>query len=195
MKMSLSVLFSFDGQSLISGDYGGTVRQWNVQTGSSLCFWQAREGRIFTLALHPDNIRLASGGSDRFVRLWDVRTGQSLKTFQGHRAAVSAVCFATDGQHLISASFDRTIRIWDIAAEHCIQTLQGHQNVVSSVIDDTALFSSSLDESILMCNLNSGDCLRTLIAPRPYEGMNITGAIGLTEAEVATLKALGAIGN
>lgn len=191
----LSVLFSFDGQSLISGDYGGTVRQWNVQTGSSLCCWQAHEGRIFTLALHPDSVRVASGGSDRLVRLWDVRTGQCLKTFQGHRAAVSAVCFTIDGQHLISASFDRTIRIWDIATEHCIQTLQGHQNVVSSVIDDTALFSSSLDETIRLWNLNSGDCLRTLITPRPYEGMNITRAIGLTEAEVATLKALGAIGN
>jgi hypothetical protein len=28
---------------------------------------------------------------------------------------------------------------------------------------------------------------------RPYEGMNITGVKGLTEAEKATLKALGAI--
>ena len=124
-----------------------------------------------------------------------MRTGQCLKTFQGHLAAVSAVCFAIDGQHLISASFDRTIRIWDIATEHCIQTLQGHQNVVSSVIDDTALFSSSLDETIQVWDWKAGDCLRTLITPRPYEGMNITRAIGLTEAEVATLKALGAIGN
>jgi hypothetical protein len=28
---------------------------------------------------------------------------------------------------------------------------------------------------------------------RPYEGMNITGVKGLTEAEKATLKALGAV--
>jgi hypothetical protein len=35
--------------------------------------------------------------------------------------------------------------------------------------------------------------VRTLRADRPYEGMNITGVTGITEAQKATLKALGAI--
>lgn len=35
--------------------------------------------------------------------------------------------------------------------------------------------------------------LKTLKSTRPYERMNITGSKGLTEAEKATLKALGAV--
>jgi hypothetical protein len=31
------------------------------------------------------------------------------------------------------------------------------------------------------------------MSDRPYEGMNITGVKGLTAAEIATLKALGAV--
>jgi len=33
----------------------------------------------------------------------------------------------------------------------------------------------------------------TLRTPRPYEGMNIAGVAGLTEAQKSTLKALGAV--
>ena len=35
-----------------------------------------------------------------------------------------------------------------------------------------------------------GKCLKTLPVPKSYEGMNITG---LTDAQKATLKALGAV--
>jgi hypothetical protein len=41
--------------------------------------------------------------------------------------------------------------------------------------------------------VNTRECLKTIRADRPYERMNITGVTGLTEAQKATLKALGAI--
>lgn len=187
----LPVLFSSDGNHLISGDYDGIVRQWEVQTGSCR-HWQAHDGRIFTLALHPINFQVASGGNDQQIRLWDLKTGECLKILQGHTAAVSTIRFTPDGQQLISASFDQTVKIWDVATEQCLQTLQGHQNAVSSIVYDTVLFSSSLDETIRLWDIKTGKCLQTLQPPRPYEGMNITGTTGLTEAQRATLKALGA---
>jgi hypothetical protein len=42
--------------------------------------------------------------------------------------------------------------------------------------------------------LTTGECLQVLIAKRLYEGMNLTGATGLTPATRATLQMLGAIG-
>ncbi|MBW4472994.1 MAG: hypothetical protein KME45_21840 [Stenomitos rutilans HA7619-LM2] len=41
--------------------------------------------------------------------------------------------------------------------------------------------------------LSTGTCLKMLRVDRPYEGMNITSAIGLTPAQRVTLKALGAV--
>lgn len=38
-----------------------------------------------------------------------------------------------------------------------------------------------------------GKSMNTLCTPRPYDGMNILGITGLTEAQQATLKALGAV--
>jgi WD40 repeat protein len=55
------------------------------------------------------------------------------------------------------------------------------------------LVSSSLDETLKVWDIQTGECLRTLYVERPYEGMNITGVTGVTEAQKETLKRLGAI--
>jgi WD40 repeat protein len=51
------------------------------------------------------------------------------------------------------------------------------------------------DETIKLWNVYTGECLKTLRSDRPYERMNITGAVGLTESQKASLKALGAMEN
>lgn len=189
----LPVLFGENGQQLFSGDYGGVIRQWDVQTGDCLQSWSAHEGRIYAIALHPTHPQIISGGNDQQIKLWDLQTGNCLQVFQGHAAAIAALRFTPDGQQVISASFDQTIKLWDLNSGHCVQTFQGHQNVVSSIIHDGVLFSSSLDETIRQWDMTTGQSLKTWNTPRPYEGMNITKATGLTAAETATLKALGAI--
>ena len=44
-----------------------------------------------------------------------------------------------------------------------------------------------------MWDLESGERLRRLRRDRPYERLNITGVKGLTQAEIASLRGLGAI--
>ena len=56
-----------------------------------------------------------------------------------------------------------------------------------------SIFSASFDETIKDWDIETGKCLKTLRVPRPYEGMNIAGVTGLTEAQKITLKALGAV--
>ena len=48
-------------------------------------------------------------------------------------------------------------------------------------------------EAIMIWDLESGEHLQTLRRDRPYERLNITGIRGLTEAQKASLQALGAI--
>jgi WD40 repeat protein len=96
---------------------------------------------------------------------------------------------------LASGGYDKTVRLWDASSGDCISTLKEHTNWVRAVAfapDGQTLISGSQDETIKLWDVATGDCLNTLKAPRPYEGMNITGITGLTEAEKATLKLLGA---
>jgi WD40 repeat protein len=53
--------------------------------------------------------------------------------------------------------------------------------------------SGSRDGTVKLWDVNTGNCLRNLQDVYPYEGMNIAGAKGLTNADKATLKALGAV--
>lgn len=55
------------------------------------------------------------------------------------------------------------------------------------------LASGGQSEVIKLWNIETSECLHTLRPPRPYEGMNITGATGLTDAQRETLKQLGAV--
>jgi WD40 repeat protein len=52
--------------------------------------------------------------------------------------------------------------------------------------------SGSEDATIRVWNVQTGACVNVLRPDRPYEGMNITGIVGLTEAQRETLKQLGA---
>jgi WD40 repeat protein len=77
-----------------------------------------------------------------------------------------------------------------------LKTLQGHTDWVRSVTfnpDGQTLASGSTDETIKLWDINTEECIETLRAERPYEGMNITRVRGLTEAQKTTLKALGAV--
>ncbi len=67
---------------------------------------------------------------------------------------------------------------------------------VTSVIfssNGQVVLSGSDDRTIKLWDVATGRCNRTLMGDRLYEGMNIQGATGLTNAQKATLKALGAL--
>jgi WD40 repeat protein len=112
--------------------------------------------------------------------------------------------FSPDGQFIVSGSCDRTLKLWDIRTGQCYQTLAGHSELVYTLLvasiqlgDEASAslmaVSGSLDESIKFWDLQANKCWQTLRTPRPYEGMKIEDIQGLTEAQWATLKALGAV--
>jgi len=99
---------------------------------------------------------------------------------------------------MASVSADQTAKLWEINTGQCLQTLQGHTDWVSSVAwswDGQTLATGSSDETIKLWDVATGKYLKTLKTQRPYEGMNITRVTGLTQAQTATLKVLGAFEN
>lgn len=129
--------------------------------------------------------------------MWDINTAECLKTFDGHASLVLSVKFSPDGYTVASGSHDRTVKLWDVNTGKCLHTFEGHASWIWSISfspNGETLASGSQDETIKLWDIKTGKCLKTLKAPRPYEGMNITGTTGLNEAQKITLKALGAVG-
>jgi WD40 repeat protein len=190
------VIFSPDGQTLASSSFDRTIKLWDVLTGQCLKTLHGHTGSIFSVTFSPDGQTLASGSLDQTIKLWDVRTAQCFKTLQ-QPSQIKFIAFSPDGQTLASSGVDdQAISLWSVRTNQCFKTLQGHLKMVTSFSfssDSQTLVSSSLDETIKLWDVNTGECLKTLRAERPYEGMKITGATGLTEAQKAILIVLGAV--
>jgi WD40 repeat protein len=72
---------------------------------------------------------------------------------------------------------------------------QGHVGTILSLKrspDGRWLASGGNDGAIRIWELQSGELVQTLRRDRPYERLNITGLRGVTEAQKANLRALGA---
>jgi WD40 repeat protein len=97
---------------------------------------------------------------------------------------------------LISGGGDGKLRWWDVQSGKCMQVNDAHQGTVKSLRRSphgTRLASCGDDGAIRLWDLHLGKHLQILRRDRPYERLNITGIRGLTEAQKATLHALGAI--
>ncbi|MEG4073708.1 NB-ARC domain-containing protein [Microcoleus sp. Pol14C2] len=192
----MGIAFSPSGDILASASTDKTVKLWDVSTGKVLSTLMGNSGWVWSVAFTPDSNILASSNSDGSIKFWDINTGQFLTALEGHDGIVSSVMFSHDGTHLASGGHDQTVRVWDVSTNECLQVLRGHDNWVWSVAvspDGQILASASQDETIKLWDAVTGECIKTLPVPKPYEGMNITGVKGLTEATIATLKTLGAV--
>ena len=191
-----TVTFNPEG-SLLATAGESAVEIWDVASGNRLYILEEEEhkGRVKSVAFSPDCQLLVSGSTDKTIKIWDLHKRQLIRNLTGHDASVVSVAFSPDGEKIVSSACERTIRIWNVDDGKCIQELAGHQNWVWSVTfspDGQFIASASQDESIILWD-NAGKNLARMLAKRPLEGMQITGATGLTMAEKSDLIALGAI--
>src|SRR5436853_160103 len=72
----LGVVFSCNGQHIVSGAHDKTVRVWDTQTAKELRCLHGHEGEVRSVAYAPGGRRVVSGGGfeDHTVRVWDTES-------------------------------------------------------------------------------------------------------------------------
>lgn len=106
--------FSRDGRTLVTGNFNGTVKLWDMASGRVLRTLDGHTDLVYKGVLSPDEKVVASCSRDGKIKVWDLATGRELRTLIGHTGPVKAVAFSPDGKLLASASNDGTLRLWDV---------------------------------------------------------------------------------
>src|SRR2546425_3229426 len=196
----LRVAWSPDGTRLAGGGEDGHISVWGASEGTQFLRLSGHRGPVRSVVWSPDGRRLASGGGREGGELfvWDAHSGERLAALQGLASVLDAVAWHPVGDRLISGGSDGRLRWWDLQSGACLRVREAHQGKVQALKvspDGHRLASCGDDGAIRLWDVHSGEHLRTLRRDRPYERLTITGIRGLTEAQKASLRALGALEN
>jgi WD40 repeat protein len=111
-RLTCAVL-STDGAQLLSGGKDGSVRLWDLASGTEMVRCEGHRNPITCLAFSADGRRAVSGSKDWTVRVWDLASGRQVCVCRGHRDVIS-VAFSADGSMAVSRSDDGTVRVWQL---------------------------------------------------------------------------------
>jgi WD40 repeat protein len=121
------LLFTPDGDSLLTSSWGDCVREWEVPrlreqtvpfpnkrpSAPRLNTWGGIRDGLRCLAISSDGKRLLAADWDRSARLWDLDSGRPLNFVLGHDDVVLAACFDASGRVILTGSADHSARLWD----------------------------------------------------------------------------------
>jgi len=120
-----ALVFSPDGNALISGNYSGEIQIWNLNDLEPVGRSLQQNSPVTDLALDREGVYLASTRSNG-VNIWDMKSGERVGelTFgsiacrsPGPCDQIQRVAFSPDGSLLASGRADGTIIFWDMRTQ------------------------------------------------------------------------------
>lgn len=184
------------GNTLVVGHRDGQIRLGTWHQAGPLTCLDGHFQPVHSLAIAPGGDWFASASADGQVRWWSFPTGNPLGNWQlppSH--LVHGIAITPDQRLLAVASAELAVEVWEVQANRCLHQLEGHTHTLWQVAfspDCAYLATASLDDEIRIWQLDLGSCQQVLSPARPYEGVNIRDAKGLSAPELAMMKALGA---
>jgi WD40 repeat protein len=133
------------------------------------------QGHVTCLAASPDGLTLATGLAIGAVNVSDFETGRQHTKLLGHTRPVRAIAFSRDGTRIATGSEDGSARVWnachDPTSGATVCVFNGHESAVETVLfspDGRRVVTASRDETVRIWDVESGQELCTLPAPRDF---------------------------
>jgi WD40 repeat protein len=142
-------VFSPDGRIVVTGDWNGTARVWDVATGKPLGKPLKHRDPIMAAAFHAEGKTILIGtGRREFpidevesrdvirrgeARLWNIADSALLPFSIALPDRIQALAYSPDGRKILTGSADHTARLWDAATGQPLGPPLEHQGGVHTV--------------------------------------------------------------
>lgn len=179
---SLCCAFLPGDRIVLVGTKTGELELYDLASSSLIEKFQAHDGAVWTLQVHPDGKSVVTGGADKAVKFWNFdivqmeipgtrRTTPRLKLTQTRILKVTddvlSVCFSPDSRLIALSTLDNTVKVFFVDSLKLFLTLYGHKLPVLniSISSDSKLIATcSADKNVRIWGLDFGDCHKAFFA-------------------------------
>ena len=132
-----AIAYTKDGNQLAiaAGTPGqvGEVKIVSAADGALVRHFGSMADCELSVALSPDESRLAACGADNVVRVYSVASGKEELTLKDHSDWVMSVAWSPDGNRLATASRDKTCKVFDAKSGELVTTFPEHAECVTAI--------------------------------------------------------------
>lgn len=137
------------GKLLISGDYTGNIKVWDINSKLQVREFGKYSHDIKSFAISPDEQTLVNGSNQR-IKVWDLQKGQEKFSFYGNAGWISSMVFISDNKTFFSAG-DTNIKMWNAFTGKKIYSFKAHSQPINSLAlsaDGQTLVSGNSDGTV-----------------------------------------------
>lgn len=161
------------------GSFGysnGYILQINIQSGLFQKNFSFHKQEIIGITSDSYNKVMISGDTDGWVVFFDFFSGEVLKAVKMDSSVVD-LQIGTNGSLAAIALSNYDIEIWHISMRNRARKLQGHQAAITEIKFSNCnrfLFSSSLDKTIKVWDILSGNIITNLLLPKAIQTFDVS---------------------
>ena len=153
-----SLVYSPDGQQIITTADDGKIKVWDVRSGFCIVTFTEHSSAVTACEFSKKGKVLFTSSLDGSVRAWDLIRYRNFRTFTAPtRLAFSSIAVDPSGEVVCAGSHDSfDIHIWSVQTGQLLDQLAGHEGPVATLAfapNGGILVSGSWDHTVRIWNI------------------------------------------